>query len=99
RDYTGAETCVHEDPADPWDAARFEAELAPFYEEFEAILFQPSARQAHLAQVTQTGPDRYQAHQVLCDDQGENMYCIEAVVHADPLLPDSPLLRLRRIGT
>ena len=99
RDYTGAETCIHEDPADPWDAARFEAELAPFYEEFEAILFQPSARQAHLAQVTQTGPDRYQAHQVLCDDKGENMYCIEAVVHADSPLPDSPLLRLRRIGT
>jgi superfamily II RNA helicase len=104
RNYAGAETCVHEDcvhedGADPWNAARFEAELAPFYEEFEAILFQPSARQAHLAHVTKTGPNRYEAHQVLCDDQGENMYCIEAVVHAEEPLPDTPLLRLRRIGT
>lgn len=99
KDYADAVLCVHEDRDDPWDAARFEAELVPFYEEYDAMLFQPSARQAHLAQVKETAPKVYEARQVLSDDQGDDIYFIEAVVHADSPLPDTPLLRLRRIGT
>ena len=99
KNYADAMQCIHEDRDDPWDAARFEAELTPFYEEYEAILFQPSARQAHLAQVKEIEPNRYEARQVLSDDAGDNIYFVEAVVHVESPLSDAPLLRLRRIGT
>jgi hypothetical protein len=100
RNYQDAATCVHEDRDDPWDAARFEAELAAFHAEYETILFQPSARQAHLAQVKEIRPGVYEARQVLSDEQGDNLWNIEAEVLVDQLpLPDGPLLRLRRIGT
>ncbi|MCH7866827.1 MAG: DUF3516 domain-containing protein [Myxococcales bacterium] len=100
RDYENATTCVHQDRDDPWDAARFEAELLPFYAEYEAILFQPSARQAHLASVKEIRPGVYEARQVLSDEIGDNLWNLEAEVHVERLpLPDGPLLRLRRIGT
>ncbi len=100
RDYATAAECIHQDRDDPWDAARFDAELAPFYEEYESILFQPSARQAHLAQVKEIRPKRYEARQVLCDEADDRFWFIEAEVHVDALpLPDTPILRLRRIGT
>ncbi|MCP4038605.1 MAG: DUF3516 domain-containing protein, partial [bacterium] len=100
RDYEDAARCIHEDREDPWDAARLEAELAPFYAEYETILFQPSARQAHLAQVKEIGGGSYEARQVLSDEVGDNLWNIETEVRVDRLpLPDSPLLRLRRIGT
>jgi superfamily II RNA helicase len=100
RDYEGATTCVHQDRDDPWDVARFEEELLPFYDEYEAILFQPSARQAHLASIKELRPGIYEARQVLSDDVGDNLWNLEAEVHVDePRLPDGPLLRLRRIGT
>jgi len=100
RDYGGAAECIVQDRDDPWDAARFEAELAPFYQQYQAMLFQPSARQAHLARVRELRPRVYQAEQVLSDDVGDNLWFIEAEVRIDSLpLPDTPLLRLRRIGT
>ncbi|MBW2388183.1 MAG: DUF3516 domain-containing protein [Deltaproteobacteria bacterium] len=99
KDYEGAVSCIWEDRDDPWDAPRIEAELAPFYAEYETILFQPSARQAHLAQVKEERPGVYLARQVLCDDQGDDIWNIEAEVLVDQLpLPDGALLRLRRIG-
>jgi hypothetical protein len=88
------------DREDPWDEARFEAELAPFYEEYESILFQPSARQAHLAKVEEKRPGIFEARQVLSDDVGDQIWNIEAEIRVESLpLPDTPLLRLRRIGT
>lgn len=100
RDYEGATTCVHQDRDDPWDVARFEEELLPFYDEYETILFQPSARQAHLASVKELRPGVYEARQVLSDDVGDNLWNLEAEIHLDgPRLPDGPLLRLRRVGS
>ncbi len=99
RRYEEAVACVHEDRDDPWDAARFEAALAPFYEEYERMLFDPRARQAHLSLIKEREPRHWDVHQTLCDDQGEDLWNIEAEVHVDSLpLPDGPLLRIRRIG-
>jgi hypothetical protein len=104
RDYEGATACIHQDREDPWDASRFEAELQPFYAEYETILFQPSARQAHLASVKEIRPGVYEARQVLSDDLGDNLWNLESEIvigvktDRSPL-PDEPLLRLRRIGT
>jgi hypothetical protein len=99
RRYEEATECVKQERDDPWDAARFEEALAPFYEEYERILFDPRARQAHLSLIKERGPRHWEVHQTLCDDQGENLWNVEAEIHVDSLpLPDGPLLRMRRIG-
>jgi len=97
--YEEATQCVKEDREDPWDAARFEDALALFYEEYARILFDPRARQAHLSLIKERGPRQWDVHQTLCDDQGEDIWKVEAEIHIDSLpLPDGPLLRIRRIG-
>ncbi len=100
RDYEAACDAIHPDRDDPWDAQRFEAALEPFYEDYEQILFQPSARAAHWMRLGERDPDTFEVRHVLCDEQDENMWCVEAEVHVSPLPPpDTPLLRLRRIDT
>jgi len=100
RDYEAACDAVHQDRDDPWDAARFEAALREFYEEFDTLLFQPRSRAAHLMRLRERDAHTFDVSHVLCDDREEDMWVIEAEVQAGALpLPETPLLRLRRIGT
>ncbi|MDP6979369.1 MAG: DUF3516 domain-containing protein [Myxococcota bacterium] len=100
REYEAACDAIHPDRDDPWDARRFEEALKPFYEDYEQILFQPSARAAHWMQLQERDPDVFEVRHVLCDEQDENMWYVEAEIHVSPLPPpDTPLLRLRRIDT
>ncbi len=100
RNYDEVLACIHEDRDDPWDVARLEAELAPFYDEYERILFDPPSRQAHLTLLEERDPKLWEARQVLCDDAGDNLWHIACEIRIDQLpLPDVPLLRLRRFGT
>jgi superfamily II RNA helicase len=100
RDYAEAARCVAQDPDDAWDPARFEAALAPFFDEYEHIVFEPRARQAQHTKLDPSGPRRFDAVQVLVDPADDDFWCIEAWIElAEDRLPDGPLLRMRRIGT
>jgi len=98
-DYEEAVRWVRQDPENPWDAARFEAELAPFLAEHGRIVVDPIAQKAHWTAIKPTGPRRFDVAQVLHDPSGENLWAVHGEVDlrgdADP---DQPLVRVRRIG-
>ncbi len=100
RDFEAAARCVQQDPEDPWDAGRFEAELAPFFVEHERIVFTPEARKSEWTRVRPDGPRRLEASQVLLDPEGENLWCLEGWMEVpSDASTEGPWLRLRRIGT
>ena len=98
-DFPEAVGGIRPDPDDPWDAARFERELAPFFEEYDAIVFTPEARQSRRTLLKKTGPRTWDVSQVLVDPLGDDLWAIQGEVdlgsEADP---KGPLVRLRRIG-
>jgi superfamily II RNA helicase len=98
--YEEAAHRVRQVPGDEWDAARLEAAIAPFYTDYQRILFDPPARQAHWTRIDPREPRLFDVHQVLLDDQGDNLWNVEAVVDLrDELPPESPWVAIRRIGT
>jgi superfamily II RNA helicase len=102
REYEEAAAMVRPDPEEPWTAERFEAELAPFYEEYERIVWDPRARQSRLTLIEPRGPGRWEVRQVLLDPRDDNLWNVEAEIDLSdwsPDAPDAPLLRVRRVGT
>jgi superfamily II RNA helicase len=100
RDYEEAARWVHLDPADPWDAARFESTLAPFLAEYGAIVFTPEARRAHHTSLRAAGPRCFDVTQVLCDPSADNLWALHGEVDLrQDRDPEAPLVRLIRIGT
>jgi hypothetical protein len=100
RDFEEAALCVRQDPSDPWDATRLEAELAPFFEEYGEIVFTPQARQSQKTLLVPAEERSWGVQQVLLDPQGDGMWCIYAEVDLrTEHNPEGPLVQLRRIGT
>lgn len=87
-------------PAEPaWDPKRLQAELAPFFEEHDEIVFGPLARQPGLTLVDKEGEHRYRVRQVLVDEEGDNDWALEGVIDlGDRPDPSAPLVDLQRIG-
>jgi hypothetical protein len=98
-DYAEAMLCVAQPPDDPWDEARFQSALAPFYASSPQIVFTPRARLASWTRIDPTGPGRWDVSQVLLDPSDDNFWCVEGEVDLSGEPPEGPLLRLRRIGT
>jgi superfamily II RNA helicase len=100
RDFEEAALRVRQDPDEPWDAARFEAALAPYFAEYPEIRFDPEARQSRLTLIKPAGPHRFDVVQTLLDPGGEGLWCIEGEIDLAPGRDlEGPLLRVRRIGT
>jgi len=100
RDWEAAAASVHADPDDPWDEARFERELAPFFAEHARLLFEPRARTADKTLIRQEAPRRWRVQQVLCDPSGDDLWHLEGEVDLTAeRSPAGPLVRLRRVGT
>jgi hypothetical protein len=100
RDFEAAAGCVRQDPEDPWDAARFETALAPFFAEHGRIAFEPRARAADKTLLKSTAARRWDVHQVLCDAAGDDLWQIEGEIDLErERSPAGPLVRVRRIGT
>lgn len=100
RDYEEAARWVRQDPDDPWGADRFAEALAPFHDEYERILFDPGARQAHRTAIRQTGPRIWEVQQVLADPQGDDIWSLQGEIDLRGDVPqDTPLVRVRGIRT
>jgi len=100
RDWEVAAASVRADPDDPWDEARFERELAPFFAEHERIVFEPRARTADKSLIRQEAPRRWSVQQVLCDPSGDDLWHLAGEIDlTGERSPAGPLVRLRRLGT
>ena len=100
KDWEEAADRVYVDTVDPWDAARFEAALVPFFEEYGELLSGAEARLHHLTKLTSTGPRKWEVAQTLLDPKGDNTWAVFAEIDlTDAGAPDGPILRIRRIGT
>ncbi|MEM7410568.1 MAG: DUF3516 domain-containing protein [Myxococcota bacterium] len=100
RDYGGALEWLCPDGEERWDAARLEADLETFHEEYGAILFTPEARQAHWTQLKPVAERRWQVSQVLLDSAGDHLWALHGEVDLrQDREPDAPLFQLLRIGT
>ena len=98
--YDEATRRVRQVEGDEWDAARFETALEPFFAEYTRILFDPPARQAHWTRIDERAPRVFEVHQVLLDDQGDNLWNIEGRIDLrEELPPESPWVAIRRIST
>jgi hypothetical protein len=90
---------LHPAGRDEWTAMRLEAELGEFYARYDAIRYDPRARQAHLCVIDPIEPRLWRVRQVLIDDADDRFFAIEGEVDLrDERNPGDPLLRLRRIG-
>jgi superfamily II RNA helicase len=98
-DYEEAARWVREEPEDPWNAARFTRELAPFLAEYGRIVFDPEARKAHYAVLKPSGPRTFEVAQALLDPRGDNLWALHGEIDLrGEKAPEGPLVRLRRIG-
>jgi superfamily II RNA helicase len=94
-----AASCCLQDPDDRWDGERFEQALAPFFAEYERLLFTPVARQSHKTTLRSTGPRTWQVFQSLVDPEGDGLWAIEGVVDLSKQRnPEGRLVRVRRVG-
>lgn len=90
---------LHPACRDEWTAGRLEAELGEFYARYDAIRYDPRARQAHLCVIDPIEPRLWRVRQVLIDDADDRFFAIEGEVDLrEERNPGDPLLRLRRIG-
>jgi hypothetical protein len=95
-----AAACVHQDPEDVWDAARFEAALAPFLLEYGRLVFDGRARLADQTSVRTVAQRRFEVTQKLLDPAGDGFWYVACDVDLEAeKTPEGPLLRMRRIGT
>jgi hypothetical protein len=97
--YEEAVACVRHDPQDPWTEARFEAALAPYYEEYDKLIFGPEARQSDKTTIRSTGHRTWDVTQALVDPQGDNMWFIDGHIdlsHGQSL--EGVLVKVRGIG-
>jgi hypothetical protein len=95
-DYEEAASWVRQDPEDPWGAARFAAELAPFLAAHERIRFDPAARRADQTVLRSVAPLLWRVQHVLPDPSGEDSAYLEGEIdlRGEAPLGDAPLVRL-----
>ncbi len=84
---------------EPWDAARFERALAPFFAEHAALLDTPEARRHQWTQIEPTGDRQWKVVQTLLDPEGDHDWGLAARVDLrGATAVDQPLLRIEWIG-
>jgi hypothetical protein len=99
KDWEEAAERVFPDAGDTWDAPRFEAALAPFFEEYGELLSGAEARLHHLTSLKPAGPRRWEVSQTLLDPKGDHTWAVFAEIDlSDAGAPDGPILRVRRVG-
>jgi len=98
-DFEEATAYLHQEPDDVWDAARLEAELAPFLAEYGHLEWTPEARRAHWTQLRRTGARTFEVAQILLDPQGDHLWALHGEIDLRAERdPQAPLVLLKRIG-
>lgn len=98
KDWEEAAERIAVDPKEPWDAARLEAELAPFFAEHSALLDTPEARRHEWTKITSTGDRQWEVVQTLLDPEGDHDWGLGAAVDLrGATAVDQPLLSPRWI--
>lgn len=88
------------DPDGEWPPERFEAELAAFWEEHEALDVTPRARKPEHTFLREESPRVWTARQQLLAADGDDLWMLDCVIDLTEQRPeDQPLLELRRVGT
>lgn len=64
----------------PWTSESLEENLAPFYEEYEQIMFNREARANHHTIITPKAPRLWSVKQILLDENSDRLYCLEGIV-------------------
>jgi len=109
RDYDEAAACPRlpvppegadaPDPDEVWDAARIEQSMAPFFEEYGRLVFDPRARMADKTILREVEDHLWNARQILSDPEGHDDWVIEGEIDLrDDAAPEGPLVRLTKIG-
>jgi len=100
--YEEAAFSVRQDPDHPeelWTAERLEQAMAPFYTEYEEVVFNEEARYSQHTRIEPTGNRTWDVSQVLLDPEGDNLWSIQGSVDLrEGKNFEGPLVRLRRIG-
>jgi hypothetical protein len=99
KDWEEAVERVVADPADPWDAERFERELAPFFAAHAALLDTAEARRHEWTRIEPAGERQWRVTRALLDPEGDHDWGLKARVDLRRVTTvDQPLLRLEWIG-
>jgi len=102
KEWEEATVLVKQDPDDPqtlWDAERFQAALAPFFEEYGELPFTPEARRHHWTQIQPSGDRQWEVAHTLLDPQGDNLWAIQGTIDLrNPDEAEGPIVRVERIG-
>jgi hypothetical protein len=100
KEYEEAALGLRPDPADPWDASRLERALAPYWEEFDEIVFTPRARQPEYTDIQPLAERSWRVQQVIVDPTDDNLWCLRGEVELPARgAPEGPLFRLVDVGT
>jgi len=98
-DWEEAAASVAQREDDPWDAARFEAALAPFLEEHERLVFDHSARLTDKTRLVADGKHRWKVSQVLVDPSDDNLWAISGAIDlTEDTAPEGPMIALLDIA-
>jgi hypothetical protein len=90
---------LHPSVRGAWSAQSVEDALAPFFAEYERIIHDQRARQAHLCVIQPEAPRLWSVQQALLDDQDDNLWHLACEVDLrNESNPTEPLLQLRRIS-
>ena len=81
-------------PENPVDAATLKAKLAPFHEAYSHVMFDHEARNSKRTLVELVEPRRWRVRQVLHDEQGDDMWYVEAEVDLRAPADDGPVVTL-----
>jgi hypothetical protein len=100
RAYDEAAHALREDDlgAEPWTPERLELALAPFYEQYDRIVFEPRARASDKTLIKQREPRLWEVHQSLVDDRDDEFWSLELEVDLRDGVPDGPILALLRVA-
>ncbi len=100
RNYDEAAQLIKQDPDEQWTTQRLQEALAPFYAEYERILFDNKARQPHFTLIKQVSPKQWGIQQVLLDPAEDNAWMIEGtLLWGEDISPNEPMIMLERIGS
>lgn len=98
-DYEAALERLHPDEADPWNAERLEAELAPFLEEHGELDVTPRARAAHLTRIVEKQSRCFDVTHVLVDPTGDDTWALRGEIDLTKERdPEAPLVQLLGIS-